>query len=574
MKTLLSSLVFAVIVVCYVHAYPSFQTSIPNGGSVLDPCDDTTAWPGIGHEAMGGSGPLNPFGRDLKNNGKVWNLTLCEMDSDGDGISNGAELGDPDCEWTPGSNPAGQPTGHPGMCEPWSDPVCLQKNAFHICETENMTCDVINSPDVQDFAIRFPKTAVPKQDTTYMCMNFALPADQDYHVIADRGLIDNKFVMHHIILYACPYDVELDDLGNELNSPYVCGMAGEVQCVDVIGGWSVGMPGFCHNGDAGIKIGPNGHKYVVMQMHWNNPLGRSDYTDSSGMTLFYTPILRPYNLGNLMTGEHIFRIPPGENRYVVESECSSTCSARLMSSSIYIISGFNHMHYMGRKMTTYHTPAGGVEQAILHDPSFSYDNPVIHTFPTPLEIKPGDVLRTKCSFTSSSKVLTTTSGEATSQEMCYTFLFYYPKESFQGSDCTTAMGLPVCLMDHDTELIDGCQLKSFFENRTYIGEIFTELAKRCEAFNCRKECKAYIKELRQNPCFQGKVKGYVDHVFSRNLYVNETALYHSCDADLELEAIGTCNCTPPCVDYTGTSSSHQLSLFLLVAMTTMYFLFT
>lgn len=27
------------------------------------------------------------------------------MDSDGDGMPNGEELGDPDCEWTPGSSP-------------------------------------------------------------------------------------------------------------------------------------------------------------------------------------------------------------------------------------------------------------------------------------------------------------------------------------------------------------------------------------------------------------------------------------------------------------------------------------
>ncbi|XP_033749196.1 uncharacterized protein LOC117333888 [Pecten maximus] len=248
MKTLLSSLVLAVFALCCVHGYSSFQTSIPNGVNVLSPCDDTTPWPGVGHEAMGGS--VEPHSvRD---------------GSDGDGISNGAELGDPNCDWTPGSNPAAPPSGFPGVCEPWSDPICLQKNTFNKCQTENMTCDAINST------------------------------------------------------------VELGDFVNPLNTPYVCGMAGKVRCMDAIGGWSVGMPGLCHNENTGIKIGPTNHKYAVMQMHWNNPSERHGYTDSSGIILFYTPILRPYNLANLLTGEHIFSIPPGENRYVVESECSST----------------------------------------------------------------------------------------------------------------------------------------------------------------------------------------------------------------------------------------------------------
>jgi len=33
------------------------------------------------------------------------NVSLCEMDSDGDGKTNGEELGDPDCVWIRGQSP-------------------------------------------------------------------------------------------------------------------------------------------------------------------------------------------------------------------------------------------------------------------------------------------------------------------------------------------------------------------------------------------------------------------------------------------------------------------------------------
>ncbi|XP_021362324.1 tyramine beta-hydroxylase-like [Mizuhopecten yessoensis] len=575
MRVMFTLLMLAVVSPCCVLGFSSYQTLIPNGGMIRDPCDGQTIWQGVGHQAMDGAGPRNPFGVDFYNNGRKWNRTMCEMDSDGDGISNGAELGDPLCVWNPGSNPTNTPTGHPGVCEPWSDPMCLQKNTFHICQTQELECDAINSPDVQEFRVTFPSTDVPAQETTYMCMNFALPADQDYHVIADKGSIDNEFVMHHILIIACETGVESYDLVNPLNTPYVCGMAGERQCQQIIAMWSVGISGVCHNENAGFRIGPTGYKYGTMQMHWNNPSLRSDYEDSSGMTLYYTPVLRPYNLGNLMIGERQFSIPPGESRHVIESECSSTCSDRIMTSSVYIITGLNHMHYMGREMTTFHTPAGGVERAIVADPHYSYDNPVIHTFQTPLEVKPGDVLSSKCSYTSSQKNKTTFSGEATSQEMCYAFLLYYPKESIKSPRCLTVMGLPSCSIDHEADVLDGCQLKSFLNNAAFFQDMFLELTQRCENFICRKECKTYIHELRQNPCLQGKVKAYVERVVSFRASVNEMALYHSCNAELALEAVGPCTCTTEplgrCVEYTGAAVSQQTSLYLLlVAMTTIH----
>ena len=33
---------------------------------------------------------------------QTWTVSLCNADSDGDGVANGVELGDPDCVWTQG----------------------------------------------------------------------------------------------------------------------------------------------------------------------------------------------------------------------------------------------------------------------------------------------------------------------------------------------------------------------------------------------------------------------------------------------------------------------------------------
>ncbi|MEE3200331.1 MAG: hypothetical protein VX254_09905, partial [Planctomycetota bacterium] len=56
------------------------------------------------HERFGG-GPRTPFGRDVNRtlvNGDVDWQAICDLDSDGDGFTNGEELGDPDCGWSEG----------------------------------------------------------------------------------------------------------------------------------------------------------------------------------------------------------------------------------------------------------------------------------------------------------------------------------------------------------------------------------------------------------------------------------------------------------------------------------------
>ena len=73
-----------------VLSFPSFQASVPNGhvnGQNTGHGDNSTfrwAFSGVGY---------------------AWTTALCNLDSDGDGQSNGLELGDPCCIWEQGSVP-------------------------------------------------------------------------------------------------------------------------------------------------------------------------------------------------------------------------------------------------------------------------------------------------------------------------------------------------------------------------------------------------------------------------------------------------------------------------------------
>ncbi|GMF42542.1 unnamed protein product [Phytophthora fragariaefolia] len=112
------SLAVAAAAVAVVSARPAYVALLPNGGKV----------PGVealGHVNPSGGGPNNDFGLDFVSAGKSWTKEFCEKDSDGDGQTNGQELGDPCCEWVENSNAVVKwSTGvsHPGNATSKSDP--------------------------------------------------------------------------------------------------------------------------------------------------------------------------------------------------------------------------------------------------------------------------------------------------------------------------------------------------------------------------------------------------------------------------------------------------------------------
>jgi len=56
---------------------------------------------------------------------------------------------------------------------------------------------------------------------------------------------------------------------------------------------------------------------------------------------------------------------------------------------------------------------------------------MFHSHKTPIEVLPGDELHTVCVYNSMDRNLTTFRGIGTRDEMCYSFLHYYPKEAIR-----------------------------------------------------------------------------------------------------------------------------------------------
>lgn len=102
----------AVVSLWAAEAHPGYVGSIPNGFKVKGARHPLA----IGHVNQNGGGARNQFGTDFHNNQYKWTKTLCRMDSDGDGATNGEELGDPECVWKKGKTPSRtSEITHPGI---------------------------------------------------------------------------------------------------------------------------------------------------------------------------------------------------------------------------------------------------------------------------------------------------------------------------------------------------------------------------------------------------------------------------------------------------------------------------
>ena len=104
------------LLVPLIYAYPQYRDEIPNGLRSVEV--DERVVEALGHENKHGGGALNIFGNAFKDAGFEWTRKLCMADTDGDGESNGLELGDPCCIWKVGLTPMRQwGLSHPAIAK-------------------------------------------------------------------------------------------------------------------------------------------------------------------------------------------------------------------------------------------------------------------------------------------------------------------------------------------------------------------------------------------------------------------------------------------------------------------------
>lgn len=309
---------------------------------------------------------------------------------------------------------------------------------------------------------------VPARETTYWCKLFKLAhkfETRRFHMTGYEAVIEpaNEHVVHHMELFNCANlsPSQADSLAKLHESG---GWAGDCDqpgrpkatlvCKRVVMAWAMGARPLVYPDDVGQQVG--GHDYspfMVLEVHYNNVDRRPDLTDSSGLSMNYTSRLRPLDAGILEVGlEYTDKnsIPP---RLVapLAGHCVSECTRLALSSSqqqqsclparhaagqrqprdlepgIYIFAGQLHTHLAGVASWTEHVRQGRLIGEVQRDDHYSPHFQEIRMLAKPVHVAPGDALVHYCLYDTRNRANVTLGGFATTDEMCVTYLHYYPR---------------------------------------------------------------------------------------------------------------------------------------------------
>lgn len=255
----------------------------------------------------------------------------------------------------------------------------------------------------------------------YVCFGFDVNVTKKRHVIALGPQVDNKKILHHILLFQTNTA--------ESPEPTSCAAFGSAAW-RLVAGWAPGGTNYELPAEAGFPE-KEGTTHWVMQLHYNNALNLPNQTDNSGYDLCTTDQLRPNDAGVLGFGSINFNIP-------ARAKHSVTCDYRLPNTfqNVKFFSASPHMHTIGRSMSTYRLPGGnGAPEKVFDQANFSFENQA--AYPVSNAVQPGDVIRTKCGWDNTTDQQVGF-GEGTGDEMCFDFIGYYPAIPDR-----TFLGLPI-----------------------------------------------------------------------------------------------------------------------------------
>eukprot|EP00775_Hariotina_reticulata_P011249 gene11249-11398_t len=292
---------------------------------------------------------------------------------------------------------------------------------------------------------------IPAEETSYWIYYFKLPSDKKYHVVKYE-VIGHRPQLHHGTAYTCTPQgnvmVEnMTSLGpyNRLESITYC----EQFYMIITPNLTYSMPP-----DAGLPIGTNNTKWVAIELHYNNPELVPGIHDRAGIRIYYTDKLRRHDVGVLTVSQPDLLLPPGRSSFPVngggereeEGARRGLLVGRWLSigwwqsavdprrdcrfkQPVTLLDTLLHQHSTGKAVKVRHYRSGRELTPIAQLRAFDYAYQ--NHFPIPVESRtllPGDTVTLQCIFDTSQRKNLTHAGIATKDEMCFSWLTYYPAQ--------------------------------------------------------------------------------------------------------------------------------------------------
>jgi len=291
---------------------------------------------------------------------------------------------------------------------------------------EDLIKNEILNERLMNHIIEIPTVKVPRKRTSYFCSYHELPKDNTYHLVQVKPIVKSKLV-HHMILYRCDSKLE-----NMTTDSFDCEGQMRNGCEIFWTGWAPGVKSIDFPKEAGLKFGLGGEdstKYVILEIHYDNPKYVEDVEDTSGFNLTFTPDLRENDIGTLILGRSLYdlEIPQGQKSYDLNNVCPASCTNHFPEDGINVIGYQLHMHNYG---TSTYTQLIRNQQEIPnlgYQPYYDFNHQKYSYARKGQKILRGDRLFHHCVYDTTSRTNPIIGGEGTDDEMCFNFIQYYPK---------------------------------------------------------------------------------------------------------------------------------------------------
>ncbi|CAG0896875.1 unnamed protein product [Darwinula stevensoni] len=296
--------------------------------------------------------------------------------------------------------------------------------------------EIPDDPSIKEWAAK-TQTVIPAVNTAYWCSIRKTPVlDGTHHVIGYQPNVKpgNEKYVHHLLMYACNVPEEQEgmfDAWAEQDGVLCFGPDNPLewrQCRSVLVAWAVGGEGDTYPENVGYVLPARG-MYFMMEMHYDNPELVSGVQDDSGVTIYYTDVLRPLEMATMEVGSAVdpSQITPArQSLFYNIGHCSPSCTqATLPTEGIHVFAGILHSHLIGRQMRVRLFRNGQEMPWLQNDDNYDFNFQQMRVFREPITLYPGDHL-VMGKFPLDS---VTIGGFKTTEEMCLAFLQYYPAQN-------------------------------------------------------------------------------------------------------------------------------------------------
>ncbi|XP_076818497.1 DBH-like monooxygenase protein 1 homolog [Clavelina lepadiformis] len=300
--------------------------------------------------------------------------------------------------------------------------------------------EVQEDPSLETLELRNDGIEFPVDSTYYKCRLLQLPIfPSKRHIIKMEAIIDqeNLLNVHHMLLYYCPPVLKNTNNVGRSASCYLDDALPEAsRCQpQLMYGWAVGSgPTFLPD-KVGLPIGvPGEPTFILLETHYDNPAQRV-IRDTSGVKFTYTSKLRVYDAGIAQVGSTFIGlelvVPPNMESFQISGDCDNSCLDLTLDQAgidhINLTSVLLHSHLAGRKMKLRHVRNGTELPPIADDQSYDFDFQETRTISPERVVQKGDALQLVCDYSSRGRQGFIKGGFRTTDEMCLSFVLYYPR---------------------------------------------------------------------------------------------------------------------------------------------------